>query len=126
VKPLYTWTAIAVVVLASTTGDVLVSRAMKQVGDLGVLWREAGFFAIVSRILRNPKFLLGLLAMAIAFYALLFVLSWTDVSLVAPASASLTFIANAIAARIFLKERVDHMRWASALLVAGGVVLLAF
>jgi len=47
------------------------------------------------------------------------------VSLVAPAAASLTFIANAIAARIFLHERVDRRRWIAALLVAGGVVLLA-
>lgn len=125
-KPLYTWSAIAVVVLASTTGDVLVSRAMKHIGDLGELWRKSGLLAIILNILRHPRFLLGILAMAVAFYAHLFVLSWTDVSLVAPASASLTFIANAIAARIFLKERVDRMRWASALLVAGGVVLLAF
>lgn len=125
-KPLYTWSVIAVVVLASTTGDVLVSRAMKQVGDVGELWRRSGLLALVGRILRNSKFLLGILAMAVAFYALLFVLSWTDVSLVAPASASLTFIANAIAARIFLRERVDRVRWTAALLVAGGVVLLAF
>jgi drug/metabolite transporter (DMT)-like permease len=47
------------------------------------------------------------------------------VSLVAPASASLTFVANAVAAKIFLHERVDHRRWIAALLVAGGVVLLA-
>jgi drug/metabolite transporter (DMT)-like permease len=69
--------------------------------------------------------LLGILAMAMAFYSLLFALSWGDVSLVAPASASLTFVANAIAAKIFLHERVDHRRWMAALLVAGGVLLLA-
>jgi drug/metabolite transporter (DMT)-like permease len=63
--------------------------------------------------------------MALAFYSLLFALSWGDVSLVAPASASLTFVANAIAAKIFLHERVDHRRWMAALLVAGGVLLLA-
>ena len=34
--------------------------------------------------------LLGVLAMTIAFYSLLFGLSWGDVSLIAPASASLT------------------------------------
>jgi EamA domain-containing membrane protein RarD len=34
-------------------------------------------------------------------------------------------VGNAIAARIFLKERVDHLRWTAAVLVAGGVVLLA-
>ena len=121
----YSWGAIAAIVVASTTGDVLLSRAMKQVGDVGEVWRHFGLLTIAARILRNPNFLLGLTAMAAAFYSLLFGLSWADVSLVAPASASLTFVANAIAAHFFLHERVDHFRWVAAILVAGGVVLLA-
>jgi drug/metabolite transporter (DMT)-like permease len=125
VKHAYTWGAILAIVLASTTGDVLLSKAMKQVADVGALWRRAGLLTVAGRILRSPSFLLGIFMMALAFYSLLFALSWGDVSLVAPASASLTFVANAIAARIFLHERVDHRRWMAALLVAGGVLLLA-
>lgn len=121
----YAWGAIAAIVVASTTGDVLLSRAMKQVGDVGQVWRQFGLPTLAARILRNPNFLLGLTAMAAAFYSLLFGLSWADVSLVAPASASLTFVTNAIAANFFLHERVDHFRWGAAILVAGGVVLLA-
>jgi uncharacterized membrane protein len=124
-KQAYTWGAIAVIVLASTTGDVLLSHAMKQVGDVGALWRQNGLWTVLRRVLRNPTFLLGILAMTMAFYSLLFGLSWGDVSLIAPAAASLTFVTNAIAARIFLHEHVDHRRWLAALLVAGGVVLLA-
>jgi drug/metabolite transporter (DMT)-like permease len=63
--------------------------------------------------------------LAVAFFSLLFALSWGDVSLVAPAAASLTFIGNAVAARIFLHERVDRRRWIAASLVAAGVALLA-
>jgi drug/metabolite transporter (DMT)-like permease len=124
-KLAYAWGAIAAIVFASTTGDVLLSLAMKQVGDVGDLWRDHGLFTVVGRIVRNPNFLLGVLAMTVAFYSLLFGLSWGDVSLVAPASASLTFVANAVAAKFFLHERVDHRRWIAALLVAGGVALLA-
>ena len=124
-KQAYTWSAIAVIVLASTTGDVLLSHAMKQVGDVGELWRQSGFSTVLRRVLRYPTFLFGLLAMTMAFYSLLFGLSWGDVSLIAPASASLTFVTNAIAAKVFLHERVDRRRWVAALLVAGGVVLLA-
>jgi drug/metabolite transporter (DMT)-like permease len=124
-KQAYAWSAIAAIVLASTTGDVLLSRAMKQVGDVGTLWQRSGLWTVLGRVLRNPTFLLGVLAMAIAFYSLLFGLSWGDVSLIAPASASLTFVTNAVAAKIFLHERVDHRRWMAAVLVAGGVVLLA-
>jgi len=124
-KSLYAWGAIAAIVLTSSIGDVLLARAMKQVGDVGALWRRTGLLPVIGRILRNPYFLLGVLAMAVAFYSLLFGLSWGDVSLVAPASASLTFIANALGAKFFLHERVDRRRWMAALCVAAGVALLA-
>jgi len=121
----YTWGAIAVIVLASVTGDVLLSRAMKQVGDVGELRKRSSILSVVARVLQNPFFLLGIVAMAVAFFSLLFGLSWGDVSLVAPASASLTFVGNAAAAKLFLHERVDRRRWMAAALVACGVVLLA-
>ena len=81
---------------------------------------RSGLWTVVSRILGNPNFFLGVTAMAVAFFSLLFALSWGDVSLVAPAAASLTFIGNAFAAKIFLHERVDRRRWIAALLVGGG------
>lgn len=121
----YTWAAIAAIVLASVTGDVLLSRAMKQVGDVSELRRRSSVFAVVFVVLRNPYFMLGIVAMAVAFFSLLFGLSWGDVSLVAPASASLTFVGNAAAAKLFLHEHVDRRRWISAALVACGVALLA-
>jgi len=122
---LYTWAAIALIILASTTGDVLLSYSMKRVGDVSELWKRRGLLAVIARVFTTPTFALGLLAMAVAFYSLLFGLSWGNLSLVVPASASLTFVANAVAARIFLHERVSRRRWIAALLVAGGVVLMA-
>ena len=81
--------------------------------------------AVISQVLHTPTFLLGFAAMVCGFFSLLFGLSWGDVSLIAPASASLTFVSNAIAAKLFLNEAVDKRRWAAAILVAGGVALLA-
>jgi drug/metabolite transporter (DMT)-like permease len=98
---------------------------MKQIGDLGQMRRRRGLMFILRLVLRNRSFLIGVGCMAVAFYSLLFGLSWNDVSLIGPAAASLTFVANAIAAKIFLHERVDHRRWTAALLVAAGVVLMA-
>jgi drug/metabolite transporter (DMT)-like permease len=122
---LYTWLAILAIVLASVVGDILLARAMQQVGDVHALWRRSGLWTILSRVLTNPNFALGVAAMAIAFFSLLIALSWGDVSLVAPAAASLTFIGNAFAAKIFLHEKVDRRRWIAATLVAAGVALLA-
>lgn len=124
-KPLYTWLGIAVVVGFSVMGDVMMSGAMKQVGDLGALRRRFGIGTVLCRIFSNSTFFIAVGAMALAFFSLLFSLSWGDVSLVAPAAASLTFIGNALAAKIFLHEKVDRRRWIAAVLVAGGVALLA-
>lgn len=124
-RHLYTWGGILVVVFFSVVGDVLIARAMKQVGDVHELWERSGLWTVVGRVLSNATFFLGVTAMAMAFFSLLFSLSWGDVSLVAPAAASLTFIGNAFAAKIFLNEQVDRRRWIAAVLVAGGVALLA-
>jgi drug/metabolite transporter (DMT)-like permease len=121
----YTWSGILVVVFFSVVGDILIARAMKQVGDVHALWERSGLWTVVGRVLSNPNFFLGLTAMAVGFFSLLFSLSWGDVSLVAPAAASLTFIGNAFAAKVFLHEKVDRRRWIAAVLVAGGVALLA-
>lgn len=122
---LYAWAAILLITVAASTGDVLLAHAMKRVGHVGELWESHGLFAVAERILTTPTFFLGVAAMAVAFYSLLFGLSWGNLSLVVPASASLTFVANAVAARIFLHEHVDRRRWIAALLVAGGVILMA-
>jgi drug/metabolite transporter (DMT)-like permease len=119
------WSGIAAVVIASTIGDVLQSRAMKEIGDLGLVRKEHRLFGVIRRVITNPRFMLGLAFMAIGFFSLLVTLSWGDVSIVGPATASLTFIANALVARAFLKENVDRRRWLAAIFVAGGVALLA-
>jgi drug/metabolite transporter (DMT)-like permease len=63
--------------------------------------------------------------LALAFFALLFALNHMSLSLVAPASASLTLVTNSIAAKFFLKENVDRRRWTAAVLVCIGVYFLA-
>ena len=125
ISNLNAWMAILAVVVASSSGDMLLSRAMKRIGDLGELRRRRGLIFVGLLVLRNRLFLLGVACMAIAFYSLLFGLSWNNVSLIGPAAASLTFVANAIGARFFLHEHVDHRRWIAALLVGAGVVLMA-
>ena len=124
-RHLYTWCGILLVVSFSVVGDVTMSRAMKQVGDLHALRQRFGIGTVICRIFSNSTFFVSVAAMAVSFFSLLFSLSWGDVSLVGPAAASLTFIGNAFAAKLFLREKVDRRRWMAALLVAGGVALLA-
>lgn len=122
------WAATAMItaiVLSSTTGEVLTAAAMKSVGDLDEIRARAGMKGAIRAVLTCPLFWPGVFFLALAFFALLFALNHLNLSLVAPASASLTLVTNAIAGKIFLKENVDRRRWASALLVCLGVYLLA-
>jgi uncharacterized membrane protein len=123
-RSLELWSAIALIVLASSGGDVLLSAAMKRIGDLSDLRAQSGLTAVIIRVFREKLFFPALCCFSVGFFSLLTALSWGDASLVAPASASLTFVVSAGMAKVFLKEDVDHRRWISALLVCVGVALL--
>jgi drug/metabolite transporter (DMT)-like permease len=116
---------IAAVVLASTTGEVLTAAAMKSIGDLDVIRAHSGLKGAIRAVLTSPLFFAGVFFLALAFFSLLFALNHLNLSLVGPASASLTLVTNAVAGKIFLKENVDRRRWAAAVLVCIGVYLLA-
>ena len=127
-SPCETWATIVAVAATAVAGDVLTAGAMRRIGDLDLLRTRPGlrgYLGPVRAVTSSPLFLLGVLAMAASFFSLLFTLSNVDVSLAAPASASLTFLGNAFAARLFLKENVDRRRWLAALFVCAGVFLLS-
>ncbi|MGB6691717.1 MAG: EamA family transporter [Terracidiphilus sp.] len=116
---------IAAVVLCSTAGEVLTAAAMKSIGDLDEIRARAGLKGAIGAVVTCPLFFAGVGFLALAFFSLLFALNHLNLSLVAPASASLTLVTNAIAAKVFLKENVDRRRWTAAVLVCVGVYLLA-
>ena len=96
----HTWLGILVVAFASVVGDVLLARAMREVGDVHDLWRRDGLWSVVSRVLSNPNLSFGVAAMAVAFFSLLFTLSWGDVSLVAPAAGTASAWPDAVRANL--------------------------
>jgi drug/metabolite transporter (DMT)-like permease len=116
---------ITVIVLTSTAGEVLTAAAMKSIGDLDVIRARSGMKGAIRAVLTCPLFFAGVGFLALSFFALLMALNHLPVSLVAPASASLTLVTNAIAAKFFLKENVDRRRWTAAVLVCIGVYFLA-
>ena len=124
-SPLFTWTTIVAVAVTAVAGDCLTAGAMRRIGDLDDIRAHSGLAGAIRAVVSSPLFLLGVLCMALSFFTLLFTLSRVDVSLAAPASASLTFIGNAAAAKLFLHENVDRRRWLAALFVCVGVALLA-
>jgi drug/metabolite transporter (DMT)-like permease len=125
VGPVETWATIVAVAATAVAGDVLTAGAMRRIGDLDGIRAHSGMVGAIKAVVSSPMFLLGVLSMALSFFTLLFTLSNVEVSLAAPASASLTFLGNAFAAKFFLRENVDRRRWLAALFVCAGVWLLA-
>lgn len=126
--PVNPWAAaamIAAIVLTSTTGEVLTAAAMKSIGDLDEIRARSGMTGAIKAVITCPLFFAGVGFLALAFFSLLFALNHLNLSLVAPASASLTLVTNAVAGKLFLHENVDRRRWTAAALVCVGVYLLA-
>jgi len=120
-----TWATISGVAITAVAGDILTAGAMRRIGDLDLIRAKSGMAGAIKAVTGSPMFLLGVCSMAVSFFTLLFTLSVVDVSLAAPASAAMTYIGNAFAAKFFLHENVDRRRWISAVFVTAGVVLLA-
>ena len=121
----HVWASIAFVAALAVAGEVLIAAGMRQLGDLDDIRAHSGLLGTIKAVLTTPRFVLGALCMALNFFAMLFALSLADLSLAAPAIASLTYIGNAIAAKLFLHEKVDQRRWLATACVAVGVALIA-
>jgi drug/metabolite transporter (DMT)-like permease len=122
---LRTWSAILMVAGLAIAGECLIAGGMRGLGDLDIIRERSGLPGAIRAVLSSPLFLAGAFCMALNFFAMLYTLSIVELSLAAPATASLTYVGNAAAAKVFLRENVDKRRWLAALFVAVGVVLLA-
>ena len=114
---------LAIVILGGSGGDIAVSHAMKQIGEVAIL-RPYAIAQALLRAMRLGWFWVGIGLMAIAFFSLLALLSWADVSLVVPATA-LTYVVAALGGKFLLHEEVAPVRWAGVALVCVGVALLS-
>jgi drug/metabolite transporter (DMT)-like permease len=114
---------VALVVIPGTLGDVLNSAGMKRQGEL-TDWSPAGLLRFCGRALMNPYILVGIPAMAISFFALMALLSMSTLAYAVPITGS-SYILETALAKYWLKEQVDWHRWAGAILVGVGIVLLS-
>ena len=117
-----TFVFLAIVVLSGTGGDIAVTHAMKQIGEVKNFSPRA-LLDVLWRALKSRWMWLGIVLMTVAFFSLLALLTWAEVSFVVPATAA-NYVVGAAGARFLLKERVSQTRWAGLLLVAAGVALV--
>ena len=114
---------IALMVLSDSSGDVFLTRGMKQVGEVSA-FRLKSLLAVGRRVLTNPSFLTGIFFVAVAYFSFLIVLSWADLSLVFPAK-SMVYLTSTLGAKWFLREKISFQRWGGIFLVCLGVALIS-
>jgi drug/metabolite transporter (DMT)-like permease len=83
-----------------------------------------GIARLIRALAHNRYVLGGIAAMAIAFFALMALLSIANVSFAVPATAG-SFLLETVLAKLILKEDIHWQRWLGASVVACGVALLA-
>jgi drug/metabolite transporter (DMT)-like permease len=116
------WILLSIIVVATVLGDLLQSYEMKRSGEQAV---DARGLAKLLRMIVSRRYLfLSVVAMAISFFAFMALVQIAPLSFAVPASAA-TFVLETALAKVVLKEKVGLRRAAGAVLVLGGVVLLA-
>jgi bacterial/archaeal transporter family protein len=116
------WRLAALTSVCNTVGDVLNTAGMKREPEVEKLNPKA-LTAMLSRIVRNPRVIGGVVSLTAGFVAMVSLLSIANVSFVVPATA-ISFVLETLLAKYILKKDVGFRRWVAASLVACGVVLL--
>jgi ceramide glucosyltransferase len=109
-------------VVGSSLGEILSAKGMRKVGD--VSFRPRALIGALGRMFRSPYLFGGVACLAVAFFSFISLLSYSDLSFVAPLTA-VTYITNTLGARFLLKERISKSRWIGTILVTIGVVVIS-
>ena len=118
-----TVTLVTAMVIADAASDVLVARAMKQIGEV-TNFRPRALLSTFARMARTPSFVAGIGAAAVHFFTFLALLSFVGLSYVFPATA-LVYVMATAGAQFILKEHVSRRRWAGVSLVCCGMALVS-
>ena len=117
------WLLVAIIVGATSVGEVLQAAGMKRHGEIHD-FRPGALGRVMYAIARNWLIVLSVVMMAVSFFAFMALLSVADLSFSVPATAA-SYVLETLLAKWVLKENVGAHRWAGALLVCSGVALLS-
>jgi drug/metabolite transporter (DMT)-like permease len=117
------WILIAIIVAATTAGEVLQAMGMRHHGEIHD-FRPNAIGRTMAMLARNRYVIGSVGAMAVSFFAYLGLLSVSELSFAVPATA-VTYVLETVLAKYVLKEQVNWLRWAGAALVICGVALVS-
>ena len=114
---------IAIIVAATTVGEVLQAAGMRRHGEIRD-FRPGAIGRALAMLSRNLFVIGSVVAMAVSFFAYLGLLTISELSFAVPATA-ITYVLETVLAKYLLKEQVTWLRWAGASLVICGVALVS-
>ena len=117
------WALVGVIVACNACSDLLNTSGMRRHGEVHD-FRPKAVGRLLAGLVRNPRVMLGVVALAIAFFALMALLSIAKLSFAIPATAA-SYVIETLLAKYLLHERINRKRWVGAMLVSFGVILLA-
>ena len=117
-----TYILLAAMVLFGSMGNVLLSRGMKQTGEI-LDFSPAVLAGSFVSVFTNGSIWLGISSLLVFFASYLLLLSWADFSYVQPASA-IGYALVAVLGYFLLGEFISPTRWTGVLLICAGVALV--
>ncbi|HUI42203.1 MAG TPA: hypothetical protein VL523_09550 [Terriglobia bacterium] len=117
-----TYALLAPMVFFASSGNVLLGKGMKQIGDVRG-WSLAALGAFFLKTFSNGWIWLGIGSLLVFLVSFMVVLSWADYSFVMPVSAA-SYALVPLMSRWLLGERVSAQRWAGVGLICLGVALV--
>ncbi len=117
------WLWIAMIVAATTSGEVMQALGMQRHGEIRD-FRPGALGRAMATLARSRFVIASVFAMAVSFFATIRLLTVAELSFAVPATA-ITYAFETVLAKYILKEQVNWRRWAGALLVICGVALVS-
>jgi multidrug transporter EmrE-like cation transporter len=117
-----TYLLLATMVFFSSIGNVLLSKGMRQVGEVDD-FSPVALLSVFLKTFMNSSIWLGIFSLLLFFVSYLLLLSWADLSYVQPASA-IGYAVVALLGYLLLGESVSPTRWMGVLFICGGVALV--
>src|ERR1700680_3737529 len=100
------WLLVALIVIPGKIADLLNALGMKRNGEVCDS-RPCAIFRLIASLARNPYVGVGVPAMAVSFFALMALLSITNLSFAVPATA-FSYVLETALSKYILKE---HIGW---------------
>lgn len=117
-----TYVLLVVMILAGSIGDVLLSKGMKQIGEV-TDWSPAALWNVGVQVFTSPIIWLGIAALSTFFIGYMLVLTWADFSYVLPATAA-SYAVVPLLGWLVLGEVVTPLRWTGVAFICLGVALV--